>query len=80
MLEFFVILISLAHSQSWGKGQAGLLAECYRQGKPDGSYGPIDPSANSTYNFFELLFKELSAVFKDNYIHLGGDEVDTTCW
>lgn len=68
------------HTQSWELGQPGVLTSCYTDGHPDGTKGPMDPSNESLFDFLTALFEELSEVFPDNFVHLGGDEVDTTCW
>ncbi|XP_027128675.1 beta-hexosaminidase subunit alpha isoform X2 [Larimichthys crocea] len=71
---------SPSHTQSWGKGQSDLLTPCYKGGAPSGTFGPVNPALSSTYQFMARLFKEVSSVFPDSYIHLGGDEVDFSCW
>ncbi|XP_054243997.1 beta-hexosaminidase subunit alpha [Indicator indicator] len=68
------------HTLSWGPGAPGLLTPCYLGKSPSGTYGPINPILNSTYEFVSSLFKEVSTVFPDFFLHLGGDEVDFTCW
>ncbi|PKU34887.1 hypothetical protein llap_14809 [Limosa lapponica baueri] len=61
-------------------GAPGLLTPCYLGKEPSGTYGPINPILNSTYKFVTSLFQEVSTVFPDFFLHLGGDEVDFTCW
>ncbi|KAG8130983.1 hypothetical protein E2320_017606 [Naja naja] len=65
------------HAQSWRKD---ILTPCYSGKHPSGSYGPINPILNATYDFMMKLFEEVGTVFPDDYIHLGGDEVDFSCW
>ncbi|KAF0882439.1 HEXB hexosaminidase, partial [Crocuta crocuta] len=71
---------SPGHTQSWGKGQKDLLTPCYNERKQSGTFGPINPILNSTYSFLFQFFKEVNMVFPDDFIHLGGDEVEFKCW
>ncbi|CAF0706116.1 unnamed protein product [Brachionus calyciflorus] len=70
---------SPGHTESWGKG-VPILTNCYDGEKPTNEFGPIDPTKNLTYSFLKTFVKELTQVFPDKYLHLGGDEVDFSCW
>lgn len=69
------------HTYSWGLSRPDLLTQCYQGAHPVNGYlGPMDPSKNDTYRFLKTFFNEVMHVFKDQYMHLGGDEVPMTCW
>ena len=64
---------------SWGSIE-NFLTPCYKKGKSDGTFGAVNPILNSTYEFLTKLFTEIQAVFSDEYVYVGGDEVDFDCW
>ncbi|XP_050423031.1 beta-hexosaminidase subunit beta-like [Adelges cooleyi] len=67
------------HTGSWGPGGIpGLLTQC-SESDPT-SFGPIDPTLEQNYDFIKTLFTEIKELFKDQYFHLGGDEVRHGCW
>lgn len=69
------------HSFSWGYGHPELLTQCFdKRGPISGHFGPMNPAKNNTYTFLSKFFKEILKVFKDQYIHLGNDEVPLACW
>jgi hexosaminidase len=67
------------HAQSWCVGYPEVCpsAECTT---------PLDVSAPHTYELMNSVFAEATGnvsgggLFPDNYFHVGGDEVNTTCW
>merc|ERR1712004_641109 len=72
---------SPGHTTSWGKGLPGFLTKCCNSaGQFNGNYGPIDPSNQEVYSVIKGLMTELTEVFPDHYLHLGGDEVSFNCW
>lgn len=40
----------------------------------------LDPSNPKTYELLQGILTDLNSLFPDNMVHLGGDEVDTTCY
>ena len=41
---------------------------------------PLAPANNATWQMLADTLAELAALSPDAFLHLGGDEVDTTCW
>lgn len=66
------------HTRSWGASHSELLTKC--GGPYEGKLGPFNPIADEVYEFTFALFEEISKVFPDKYLHLGGDEVGFECW
>ncbi|VDP97970.1 unnamed protein product [Trichobilharzia regenti] len=69
-----------AHTKSWEKGYPGLRTECYKDGKPTGETGPFNPANGTTFKFLKAFFKEVTSVFPETFVHLGGNDVLPSCW
>ena len=65
------------HTASWFLGYPALESQCSQSG---GFGPPMDPTLNATYDFIAALFGEMEGAFPDSFFHVGGDEVDFTCW
>ncbi|CAD7681783.1 unnamed protein product [Nyctereutes procyonoides] len=60
------------HTQSWGRVQKDIVTPCYNG--PTQSGEAINPLLKSTYSSLSKFFKEISTVFPDQSIRLGGDQ------
>ncbi len=71
------------HSTSWFVGypeyasQPGPYTIERRWGIMDPAF---DPTKEATYEFFDAFFKEMCALFPDDYMHIGGDENNGKHW
>ncbi|NOU18491.1 MAG: family 20 glycosylhydrolase [Bacteroidales bacterium] len=71
------------HATAWMVGYPELAsASCsYKVEKFFGVFDPtIDPTKKETYKFFDKFFKEMSHLFPDEYMHIGGDENNGVQW
>jgi len=84
-----------AHATSWGYGYPWLIMNCtvfkpqcvpppfapenYGDGCAD---DPFDPTNPATYTLLKGFLTEMSTLFPDSYLHLGGDELQyrIQCW
>eukprot|EP00898_Chlorokybus_atmophyticus_P007913 jgi/Chlat1/8122/Chrsp75S07573 len=61
------------HAASWGVG--------YPETWPsEDCREPLDPSKNATWELITSILRDAGDHFTDSCVHLGGDEVDTSCW
>mmetsp|Transcript_29905 Transcript_29905/g.92579 ORF Transcript_29905/g.92579 Transcript_29905/m.92579 type:complete len:512 (+) Transcript_29905:1189-2724(+) len=69
MVEFDVP----GHSESWCAG--------YPEVCPSTTCDqPLDVSSDATFELIDAILGDAAAVFPDQFVHLGGDEVNTDCW
>lgn len=61
------------HALSWGVGYPALWPS------PD-CKEPLDVSNEFTFKLIDGILSDFSKIFKYRFVHLGGDEVDTSCW
>ncbi len=71
------------HATSWfvGYPEFASMPETYETEK---SFGIFDPTFNvtleKTYTFLDAFYKEMSQLFTDEYMHIGGDENNGVQW
>ena len=68
------------HAASWGVGYPMLTIRDCPSYVHNINNIPLDPTSSYTYNALHKFFAEMSALFVDNFIHFGGDEVVYGCW
>lgn len=76
------------HTHAMARAFPDLLTPCYGDGiHPHIPRYPffsesevLNPMLNFTFKFMHDMFDEFRHTFKDNYIHLGMDEVSYDCW
>ncbi|WMV53360.1 hypothetical protein MTR67_046745 [Solanum verrucosum] len=61
------------HAKSWGIGYPSLWPSKNCQ-------EPLDVSSDFTFKLIDGILSDFSKIFKYKFVHLGGDEVDTSCW
>jgi hexosaminidase len=73
-----------AHSSSWGFGYDFMTIKCYsRRDDYDFNDGwgnnPMDPINPAVYVFIQNFLSEVATIFPDQWLHLGGDEINYNC-
>ena len=71
------------HATSWFVGYPELASAPgpYKTGRHWGIFDPtMDPTREETYEFLDAFFREMCALFPDEYVHIGGDEVTGRQW
>ncbi len=60
---------------------SGAPGATYKIERNPGIFDPtLDPTNEKTYQILEVFFKEMSGLFPDQYIHIGGDENEGKQW
>lgn len=71
------------HSTAWfvGYPEYASLPGKYEIERHYGVFDPtFDPTKEETYEFFDKFFGEMSGLFNDEYMHIGGDENNGKQW
>ncbi len=71
------------HATSWVIGYPELASAPgpYQIERQPGIFDPtLDPTREEVYQFLDVFFGEMAALFPDEYIHIGGDENEGKQW
>jgi hexosaminidase len=76
-----------AHAASWAHAEPSAVVQCPTRVSADAEglehgmdKAALHPLSERTYELIDLLLTELAELFPDEYMHIGGDEVDGECW
>ncbi|HVX67545.1 MAG TPA: family 20 glycosylhydrolase, partial [Bryobacteraceae bacterium] len=71
------------HTTAWFVGYPDLASNpgVYTLERGWGIFDPaMDPTVESTYEFLDRFIEEMAGLFPDQYLHIGGDEVNGKAW
>lgn len=71
------------HTQAWFVGYPELASAegRFQIERGFGVFDPVmDPTRESTYKFLDAFIGEMASIFPDEYMHIGGDEVNGVEW
>lgn len=71
------------HATAWlvSHPEIGSAPRPYKIERLPGIFDPtLDPTNEKTYQLLEVFFKEMSQLFPDDYMHIGGDENEGKHW
>jgi len=72
------------HSKSWQIAYPELSSVStsleFGQGRGELFSPPLDPTNEVVYEFLDKFFGEMALLFPDQYLHIGGDEVNPKFW
>eukprot|EP01123_Difflugia_compressa_P014899 TRINITY_DN8118_c0_g2_i1.p1 TRINITY_DN8118_c0_g2~~TRINITY_DN8118_c0_g2_i1.p1 ORF type:complete len:341 (-),score=66.56 TRINITY_DN8118_c0_g2_i1:83-961(-) len=70
------------HNYAYGLGVPNLILDCpiARPVETEYNAASFDPTSPQVYEFLEVFLSEMSTLFPDSVMHVGGDEVVYECW
>lgn len=77
-VHVYIEIDTPGHTYSWKKAYPSIVADCPSKSKNINNVA-LDISQDLTYTIASQLYNELIEL-TGKYIHLGGDEVVTSCW
>eukprot|EP00466_Bigelowiella_natans_P014964 jgi/Bigna1/66779/fgenesh1_pg.2_\ len=70
------------HNYAWSLAYPSLFVNCSDMYPTDTRFwvASFDPTNEKLYSFLDTFLREVAQTFPDQVIHLGGDEVQYSCW
>jgi hexosaminidase len=69
------------HATAWALGApAGVTVNCSHKDSQGNWFSMFDATSEAAYTFLDSFLGEMAALFPDKVVHLGGDEVQISCY